>query len=203
MFWTLFLLVRVIRWETPRYITAWSFISTYLNSLYQMMFCAKESERIRRRFDMNVDISKRLKKIIEDSCGFSNVFRLIVFRKIGKILPKCILFLQNIILKRVLRPILYDYRQNLLCFLKNCCLWAFSPRIQKLNLPHQLKQWIERWPRYTPKVMFYVGVENIQTYRTVLYIPLKTLPFGSVVSRQLRNDLWEELLVRIPSNYLF
>ena len=38
------------------------------------------------------------------------------YRKIGKILPKCILFLLNMILNRAMRPISYDNRQILLCF---------------------------------------------------------------------------------------
>ena len=38
------------------------------------------------------------------------------YRKIGKFLPKCILFLLNMILNRAIRPISYDNRQILLCF---------------------------------------------------------------------------------------
>ena len=70
---------------------AWSFISTKLNSLYQRMFCAKESGRIRRRFDMNVDISKA-KKITDESCAFSNAIRLTVFLITGKLVK----FYQNV-----------------------------------------------------------------------------------------------------------
>ena len=49
-------------------------------------------------------------KIIDDLYAFSNAIRLIEFRKIGKILPKCVLFLLNMILIRSIRSISYDNR---------------------------------------------------------------------------------------------
>ena len=78
----------------------------------------KESGRIRRRFVRNVSISKKLKNYRR----FIRVFEIYSFisileyRQIGKILPKCILFLQNMILNRAMQPISYDNRQILLCF---------------------------------------------------------------------------------------
>ena len=51
----------------------------------------------------------------------SNVIRFIEFVNTGKlvkILPKCILFLQNMILNRAIRSISYDNRQIFLCFIE-------------------------------------------------------------------------------------
>ena len=75
---------------------------------------------------------------------------IIEYRNIGKILPKCILFLQNMILNKAIRSISYDNRQILLFKKKEfCCLWVLSPRIwnvlrmrfSKKYLMHQLKKW--------------------------------------------------------------
>ena len=56
---------------------------------------------------------------------------IIEYRNIGKILPKCILFLQNMILNKAIRSISYDNRQILLFKKKNfvvsgCCLHEFE-----------------------------------------------------------------------------
>ena len=57
---------------------------------------------------------------MNDSYAFSNAIRFISFnsildhRKIGKILPTCILFLRNMIPNRAIRQISYDNRQILL-----------------------------------------------------------------------------------------
>ena len=78
----------------------------------------KESGRIRRRFGRNVGILKRLKifrrfKRIFDCYSFSSILE---YGKIGKILLKCISFIQNMILNKAIRSISYDNRQILLCF---------------------------------------------------------------------------------------
>ena len=61
------------------------------------------------------------------------------YRKIGKTLPKCILFLQNMILNRALRSIRCYF-----VFKEFCCLLVLSPRIwmrfSKKILLHQLKK---------------------------------------------------------------
>ena len=77
----------------------------------------KESGRIRRN-SAGTLAYKRLKKYRR----FIRVFEyyslnsILEYRKIGKILPKCILFLQNMILNREMRSISYDNQQILLCF---------------------------------------------------------------------------------------
>ena len=53
-------------------------------------------------------------KITDDSYAFSNA--ILEYRKIGITLPKCILFLQNMILNKAVQFISYDNRQILLCF---------------------------------------------------------------------------------------
>ena len=79
---------------------------------------SKESWRIRRRFGRNVGILKRLKnyrrfKRIFECYSFNNILE---YSKIGKILLKCILFLQNMILNKAIRFISYKNRKILLCF---------------------------------------------------------------------------------------
>ena len=72
-------------------------------------------------------------KIVNDSytffecCSFNSIRE---YRKIGKILPKCILFLQNMILNRVIQSISYKIT-NFTLFLKNfvvsgSCLHEFE-----------------------------------------------------------------------------
>ena len=65
------------------------------------------------------------------------------YREIGKILPKCILFLQNMILNKAFHTIIDKFY---LIFKEFCCLWVlsclheFEMRFSKKNLLHQLKQ---------------------------------------------------------------
>ena len=79
---------------------------------------SKESGRIRRRFGRNVRISQRLKNCRR----FINVFEcysfnvILEYSIIDKILPTCIMLLQNMIPNRAIRSISYDNRPFLPCF---------------------------------------------------------------------------------------
>ena len=90
------------------------FTNSLLSYLERGCDLFKESGRIRRRFDRNVGIYKKGWKIIDDSYDSFN--SILDYRKIIKILPKCILVLQDMILNRAIRSISYDNRQILLCF---------------------------------------------------------------------------------------
>ena len=70
---------------------------------------------------------RRFKRIFE-CYSFNSILE---YRKIGKILLICILFLQNMILNKAIRSISYKIRQILLCFLRNfvvsgSCLHEFE-----------------------------------------------------------------------------
>ena len=106
---------------------------------------------------------KRQKKygrfiLVFDCYSFNNILE---YRKIDKISPKCMLFLQNMILDRAIRSILYDNRQILLWFLKNfvvpgSCLHEFEMCYGCVfqNRSYCINEKIERWPRDTPKTIF-------------------------------------------------
>ena len=99
--------------------------------------------------------------------SFNSIFQ---HRKIDKILPKCILFLQNMILNRAIRSISYDSRQILLFkFSKNllslgilstnvkCVLDAY---FSKKNLLLQLKKW--RDDPEIPKKLFFCFILGLK-----------------------------------------
>ena len=92
-----------------------------------------------------------------------------------KILPLCILFLQNMILNRAIRSIPYDNWQNLLCFKEYWCLLVLYPRIWNLlwiRFTASIEK-MERWSRDTLKVLYFcfifgLKICKVQTYGTVL-----------------------------------
>ena len=89
----------------------------------------KDSGRIKRRFGRIVGIQKRLQNY-RLSNAFLNAIRFIEYRNMGEYLPRFILFLQNMILKKATRSIWLWKSTNLVLFFKNfVCLWVFSPRI--------------------------------------------------------------------------
>ena len=102
---------------TWMYYNTW-YIQLLITNLKVFKSTNKESGRIRRRFGRNVVILKRLKnyrrlKRIFDCYSFNSSLE---YRKIGKILQKCIWFLQNMILNKAIRSNSYKNRQILLCF---------------------------------------------------------------------------------------
>ena len=88
----------------------------------------KEGGRIRRRFGRNNGIYKRLKNYRR----FIRVFEyysfhiILEYRKIGKILPKCILFLQNMILNRAIYDPLISYDNWQILLVSGSCFHEFE-----------------------------------------------------------------------------
>ena len=98
-----------------------------------------------------------------------------------------------------------------LVFKEFCCLWVLSPRIWnvlwmhlwEMNLLQQLKKW--RDDPEIPKELFFCFIFGMKIHMWLSFKShFKHVVLKDEVSRRFRcNILWEDVMVRIRSNYLF
>ena len=142
-----------------------------LNALTYYETDVQNSGRIRTRFSRNVGIEKRLNNYWR-FMRFFECNSILDWRKIVKILSKCIWFLQYMILNTAIGSISTDNWQILLCFLRILlCLGLVSTNLKcvideffKNEFTASIKK-TERWPKDTIRVifLFYFWVENMSS----------------------------------------